>query len=190
MKKIAFKLVILVIILLCVGGVFSLLKKGGSASMKHDTSKSVINPASDVGVLFSKDPAVPFTFSTGKLTGTISQHAISSVKDANYVLAHYKACGPKYRPKSYFPEMASTMKKLPETAFGFGAFQIILMPNLLGYKNFPAVQEDFFACSGDADVLVPAAMNDNWLVFTRACATDDTACANIASVVSSTIQVK
>jgi hypothetical protein len=190
MKKNAFKLIALVILLLCVVGVFSLLKKGGTASMKHDSSGSVINPASDVGALFSKDPAVPFTFSTGTLMGTINQHAISPAKDADYILAHYKACGPKYRPASYFPEMASTMKKLPETAYTFGSAQIILIPNLLGYKNYPAIQEDFFACSGDTGVLVPAAMNDNWLVFTRSCLSDDKECAQTTSAINPTIQVK
>ncbi|HSX24948.1 MAG TPA: hypothetical protein VLG69_03205, partial [Candidatus Andersenbacteria bacterium] len=105
----------------------------GTASMKsgaHDTSKLI--HANDVGATFSKDAAQPFQFSTGNLTGTISQHAISPAKDASYILAHYKACGPKYRPASYFPDMATTMKKLPETAYSLGTYQIVLMPNLLG----------------------------------------------------------
>lgn len=190
MKRPVFKVLLLLVVLVCAGLFFASLKSGGSASVKNTATHPVMNPAQDVGALFSKDPSQPFQFSTGALTGTITQHAISPARDAAYILDHYKACGPKYRPASYFPEMASTMKKLPETTYSFGSFQIILIPNLLGYKNFPAVQEDFFACPSATGVLVPAAMNDNWLVFTRACATDDQECITASAVISPTIQVK
>lgn len=190
MKNPMFKIIALLAVLACAGLLFASLKSGGVASVKNTATHAVMNPAQDVGALFSKDASQPFQFSTGALTGTVTQHAISPARDADYVLAHYKACGPKYRPASYFPEMASTMKKLPETAYSFGSFQIILIPNLLGYKNFPAVQEDFFACPNTTGVLVPAAINDTWLVFTRACATDDQECATASAVISPTIQVK
>ena len=168
-----------------------LFSHAGTASMKSGVrTGSAITLANDIGATFSKDAAQPFSFSTGSLSGNIVQHAISPASDAEYITAHYKACGPKYRPDSYFPDMASTMRKLPETAYSFGTFQIILIPNLLGYKNFPAVQEDFFACSGATGVLVPAAMNDSWLVFTRSCASGDEACQQAAAVIDPTIQVK
>ncbi len=163
----------------------------GKASMRtNGNSGAKLIQANDIGAAFSKDAAQPFQFSTGSLTGTISQHAISPSRDAEYILDHYKACGPKYRPASYFPDMASTMKKLPETAYTLGTYQIILMPNLLGYKNLPAVQEDFFFCPGATGTLVPAAMNDNWLVFSRSCDTSDDACTKAAAIINPTIQLK
>ncbi|MCE9642957.1 MAG: hypothetical protein K8Q97_01385 [Candidatus Andersenbacteria bacterium] len=191
MKKPIFKIFILLLVLIGAGMLFASLRSGnGTASVKNTANHPVINAAQDAGALFSKDASVPFQFSTGNLTGTITQHAISPAKDADYILAHYKACGPKYRPASYFPEMASTMKKLPETAYSFGSFQIVLIPNLLGYKNFPAIQEDFFSCPDSTGTLVSAAMNDNWLVFTRSCASGDQECAAASAVISPTIQVK
>lgn len=171
---------------------FFIVSTLGSSSFKKSAPHITPLPENrvDIGAEFSSNSAVPFTFSTGQLSVKIVQHAISPVKDADYLFTNYSACGPKYRPKSYFPEVVATMKKLPETAYTIGTFQIVLIPNLLGYKNLPALQEDFFACPEAVGQLVPADMNDHWLVFTRSCATTDAVCKKISEVVTSSIHIK
>ena len=191
MKKLLFLGLVWISLALCITTFFGAFRHGKAASMKNGLrTGSTIAQAEDIGAKFSKDDAQPFLFSTGSLSNTITQHAISPAADANYLLEHYKACGPKYRPASYFPDVAHTMRKLPETKYSIGTFQIILIPNLLGYKNFPAVQEDFFACPGATGVLVPAAMNDSWLVFTRSCPASDDACKQASEIISPTIRLK
>lgn len=191
MKKLFFGGIVALIALVGVVMLYGVLKGKTNASGKpSDSIQKPVSPAEDVGAIFSKDPAIPFQFSTGDLGGKIIQRATSPAKDADYILSNYKACGPKYRPSSYFPETAKTLRKLPETTFSLGKFQIVLIPNLLGHKNFPALQEDFFACDGAVGVLVPVAMNDSWDVFTRSCASDDEGCKQASKIISATVRLK
>lgn len=191
MKHLLIKSIFAIVVILGAVIVIGLFRSGnGNSSKQSIVGGNAAQSTHDIGAGFSADASIPFTFSTKNLPVQITQHAISPSRDADYILAHYKACGPKYRPQSYFPDTASTMRKLPETAYSVGGMQIILIPNLLGYKNLAALQEDFFACPNDTGVLVPADMNDNWLVFTRSCAATDDTCKQVASVVSSTIHIK
>ncbi|MFA5413552.1 MAG: hypothetical protein WC348_03370 [Patescibacteria group bacterium] len=145
----------------------------------------------------------PLAYSTSGVSVSVSKETASFPYSAYQLVLMAEECG-NNQTSTYFSNLVSKFSGATRTVYNFtyqgetqdsGVFVVTLLPNKAGYSSLDEFKKDFDQCAAGGDAY-PTMLNDNWLLFVKACGTgfDDGSgkphgCQEVRDVVEPTLKL-